>query len=255
MGKYFTVNVKPTIAASLQHIGAFGAGDVLFDWTSFNIPKGAAKLCGATALIRPKGSDRPASNNFAISLIFGKSGSTIGYANDIAFLSKKQTNDIIGSIELAVADLVGPDAGVNESCLSIASSGTHNSGSIVLSPDPTSGTNVGYDQYYVAGIANGAIDFSSINAIAEDTDALHVDSQTITVDGSGMDIGEHFIADDIIHIGTTVGAPAADSLIGTVATIDSATTFTLDDVSPTALVDGDILYNINPIRLVLHFEK
>ena len=70
-----------------------------------------------------------------------------------------------------------------------------------------------------------------------------------------MDVQEHFIDGDIVHIGTTVGPPAADSLIGTIASADSTTQITLDAVSPTALVDGDILYNIHPIKLILHFEK
>ena len=43
MGKYFTVEVKPTIAASKQNLGAFSANDVLFNWTEFDIPKGAAR--------------------------------------------------------------------------------------------------------------------------------------------------------------------------------------------------------------------
>ena len=42
--KYFTVEVKPTIAASKQALAAFTDGDLLFDWTSFQIPRGPAKL-------------------------------------------------------------------------------------------------------------------------------------------------------------------------------------------------------------------
>ena len=70
-----------------------------------------------------------------------------------------------------------------------------------------------------------------------------------------MDVREHFIAGDILHIGTSVGTPAADSLIGTVASADSATQLTLTSTSATDLVDGDILYNLHPITLVLGFEK
>ena len=46
--KYFTVEVKPTIAASKQALAAFADGDLLFDWTSFQIPRGPAKLVNAT---------------------------------------------------------------------------------------------------------------------------------------------------------------------------------------------------------------
>ena len=75
------------------------------------------------------------------------------------------------------------------------------------------------------------------------------------MDGSSMDVRKHFIAGDVVHIGTSTGTPAADSLIGTIASADSATQITLDAVSPTLLVDGDILYNINPIRIILFFEQ
>ena len=37
--RYFSVEVKPTLPASKQHAAAFTAGDVLFDYTEFEIPK------------------------------------------------------------------------------------------------------------------------------------------------------------------------------------------------------------------------
>ena len=270
---YFTKEIKPTIAASKQHAGTIVAGDVLFDWTSFDIPRGGAKLEGVTVLVRPKGDAGPTPNNFPISLIFGKEGtdahkdltstSSIGDPGDVAFLAGKLTNAIIGSIEIATADYIGPDSAISTSCLSVATSSPV--GSLILDSKYNSATrtganskvvpNDGYDRYYVAGIANGTFDFQSINAIAEDTDASHANSQVITMDGTSMDCQEHFIDGDVVHIGTTVGTPAVDSLIGTIASADSTTQITLDAVSPTELVDGDILYNIHPVRLILHFEN
>ena len=260
---YFTKEVKPTIAASRQHAGAIAAGDVLFNWTSFEIPRGGAKLEGVTVLVRPKGDAGPTPNNFPMSLIFGKEGtdahkdltstSSIGGPGEIAFLSGKLTNAIIGSIEIATADYVGPDSAISTSCLSVATSSRV--GSLILDSEYNAATNVGYDKYYIAGISNGSFDFSSINAIAESGSASHASTQVITMDGASMDVREHFIDGDVVHIGTSVGSPAADSLIGTIASADSTTQITLDDVSPTALVDGDILYNIHPIRLILHFEN
>ena len=46
--RYFSVEVKPTLPASKQHAAAFTAGDVLFDYTEFEIPKGTSRLIGAT---------------------------------------------------------------------------------------------------------------------------------------------------------------------------------------------------------------
>ena len=44
MSKYFTVEVKPTIPGEHQSTDShqYTSKDVLFDWTSFQIPKGAA---------------------------------------------------------------------------------------------------------------------------------------------------------------------------------------------------------------------
>ena len=201
MSKYFTVDVKPTIAASLQHAAAFTAGDVLFDWTEFEIPRGGSRLMAVTALVRPKGDAGPTPNNFPMSLIFGKSGSSIGDANSVAFLTTKQTNDVFGSMEIATSDYIGPDSAVSTSCLSVAHSDAHTK-SIVFNPSSTSittGANVGYDKYYIAGIANGALDFRSINALAEAGAAEAASTQVITMDGTSMDVREHFIDGDVVH--------------------------------------------------------
>ena len=69
MGKYFTVEVKPTILPSIQDDGAFVDADVLFDWTAFDIPKGAAKLINVTALIR---GNTATPQTYAMDLFFDK---------------------------------------------------------------------------------------------------------------------------------------------------------------------------------------
>jgi len=249
--RYFTTTVKPTIAASVQHEGAFGSGDLLFDWTSFQIPKGAAKLVNATVLVRPKGDAGPTPNDNAIQLIFSSSN-TISLGTAHEDVDNRPSNDFLGVIEMA-------STSYSHTTINSTSVGTFTNGDtdtpmtpLVLQGDGSSA----YDTLYIAGITNDtAMDFSSINAIAEDTDAEHANSQVITMDGTSMDVREHFVADDVVHIGTSVGSPAANSLIGTIASADSATQITLDAVSPTALVDGDILYNIHPIRIILQFER
>ena len=114
-------------------------------------------------------------------------------------------------------------------------------------------TVMGYSTFYLAGIAQGAFDWQSITAIAESGDAEAATTQAITTDGTSTDNTEQFAIGDVLHIGTTVGEPAADSVIGTVAAV-ATNLVTLEAVSQTALVDGDILYNINPIEIILAFE-
>ena len=251
---YFTVDVKPTIAASKQHAGAFTAGDVLFDWTEVQIPKGTSKVIGAAALVRPKGNATPTANPFGIFMVFSKTNTqTLGTINSAP--DKVPTNDLLGLLEIEDTSSYPPSQ-LKSTTIGMAgrASNTSTQANVLITPSQT-GDNVGYDKFYVAGIASGAFDFTSINAIAEDTAAEAAGSQVITMDGSSMDVRHHFIDGDVVHIGTTVGAPAADSLIGTVASADSATQITLDAVSPTLLVDGDILYNIHPIRIILFFEQ
>ena len=247
---YFTVEVKPLIPASTQHAGAFTAGDLLFDWFGFEIPRGGAKLVGVTALVRPKGDTDPTPNNFGFDLIFGKVGTTLGTANAVAFLNAP-TNDIIGSVNIAAANY-GAAGTVSTSCTSVASVSDL---SVVIAPDDTAlntGANVGYDKFYVAGIANGAIDLTSaINIIAADTAV----DPTITVDGTGVDLEEQFLPGDVIQLGNTVTGAAADVVMGTVASITSATALELTANSANVSKDGSIIYNQNPIKLLLHFEK
>ena len=251
---YFTVEVKPTIAASIQHAAKFSAGLVMWDWLAVQVPKGSSKLVGASLLTRPKGDAGPTANNFPMDLIFSKTN-TVSLGTAGAALNNRPTNDLLGLIEFAAGNF-GASSMPSTNIATTGWGSSVGAPPIVITPDPTTGDNVGYDTIYVAGVSRHADwDFISLNANTEDLAAEHADSKVITMDGTGMDVREHFVAGDVIHIGTSVGSPAADSVIGTVASADSATQITLEAVSQTALVDGDIFYNIHPIRAILYFEK
>jgi len=251
---YFTVEVKPTIAASIQHAAKFSAGLVMWDWLAVQVPKGSSKLVGASLLTRPKGDAGPTANNFPMDLVFSKTN-TVSIGTAGAALNKRPTNDLLGLVEFAAGNF-GASSMPSTSIATTGWGSSVGAPPIVITPDPTTGDNVGYDTIYVAGVSRHADwDFISINAIAEAGAGDAASTQVITMDGTGMDVREHFVDGDVVHIGTSAGTPAADSLIGTIATADSATQITLDAVSPTALVDGDILYNISPIRAILYFEK
>ena len=248
--RYFSVEVKPTIPASKQNSAAFGAGDVLFDWVEFEIPKGTSRLIGATMITRPKGNATPTGNKFGSFLVFSKTN-TVSYGTVNSAPTKTPSNDYLGFLELEDTTSFTLGSGTNIG-MSGRASNTSSQANLLLTGSQT-GTNVGYDKLYMAAQANGLFDFRSVIAIAEDTDADDAASQVITTDGS-VDESQILAVGDVLHIGTTVGTPAADSLIGTVAAV-ADNLVTLEAVSPTDLVDGDILYNINPIRVILHFEK
>ena len=254
--KFFTVTVKPTIAASVQHAGAFSAGDLLFDWTAIDMPKGSARLINATVMVRPKGDAGPTTNDNALGLVFS-STNTVSLGTAHGTVDNRPSNDYLGMIFYHASQYT-PTTFNSTAVGNLGFGGDKEvtGGPIVLTPDPTIGTNAGYDRIYIAGWAgDGNMNFSSINAIAEAGSAEAASTQVITMDGTSMDVREHFVAGDVVHIGTSVGTPAADSLIGTIASADSATQLTLNSTSATDLVDGDTLYNIHPIRIILQFER
>ena len=83
LSKYFSVTVKPTIAANLANAdAALTANDVVFDWTAFKLPGGGNRLVGVT-VIAP--TNAGASQDFPLDLLFatntrGNGGITSGSA-------------------------------------------------------------------------------------------------------------------------------------------------------------------------------
>ena len=114
--------------------------------------------------------------------------------------------------------------------------------------EPDSGTNVGYDKFYVAGIAADALDFRSETLINNGD----LNGPVMTVSGTDprlfMSIG------DTVNVTTTADTSVSkdmgviESMTATSITLESA--FTTGDV-----VHEDIVYNTAPIRLILSFEK
>ena len=246
MGKYFSVTKKMPIAASKQH-AAFGAGDVLVDWTAIEIPKGSACLRSLAMLVRPKGDALPTDNNFGCDIVFSTTNTqSLGTVN--SSVDHVPFPDTIGLIEITTGHY-----GINVFNSTVIAT-TNNNGDtenagipIVLTGNPTSGDNVGYDTIYVGIVASGNFDFTSINAVNET--GFSAGAQTvITMDGSGMDVREHFAPGDILHA-------QDDAVLGTLASADSATQLTLTAANTDAIAEDDIIYNLHPITLVLGFEK
>tara|TARA_R110002096_G_C14379056_1_gene705527 strand:- start:42 stop:806 length:765 start_codon:yes stop_codon:yes gene_type:complete len=251
--KYYTADIVPLLPASKQHVGVFTAGDVLFDWTEVLVPKGTSRIIGAAMQVRPKGNAAVAANNFGAFLVFSKTNTqSLGIVNSSPFTVP--TNDLLGFLELEDATSY-PNSTLKSTTIGLAGRSSKDVGQQAFLINPSENVNAGFDRVYVAAIANGAFFFgASLNAIAEDTAADAAASKVITMDGTGMNVQQHFIPGDILHTGTTVGETPIDTLIGTVESV-AEDELTMTAVSPALLVDGDILYNINPIRISLFFEK
>ena len=237
--KYFTRTVKPTMTASLQHTAAFSDDDVLFSWTSFEIPE-ECRLLGVTALIR--GTDGVRQEQ-PLDLYFSKKAQ----AGDIAALGAINAtangvgwfNDLIGFINIAAGDY-----GDGLDTMAVASSS--GSRQIMTSQRITSLT-PGTATVYVGGIAQGALDFRSGLQVNEASFTGGTQT-TITVDQVDATIA--FSPGDLIHAHD-------DAVLGTIESITSANEIVLTKSSLSSqgnIANNDYLYNVNPITLILSLE-
>ena len=231
--------ISPVVAADKLN-SAFALGDIVFDWTGFEIPRGVAKLLGATIIIRPKNDAGQTVAANGLSLLFAKgpfpdaTPTSLGTVN--AEITNFSSTDIIGTMPYNSADAFGTRA-LYQSAVSPCE--------LILEPNPNSGSNVGVDKFYVAGVAGGAIDLTSGLTVNETN--FGAGTQTV-ITVADVDATLGFAAGDVIHA-------ADNAVLGTIASVDSATQITLTAANVGAIEDDDVLYNINPIRIILHFEK
>jgi len=273
----FNSLVVPLVKASAQH-AAFAEGDVVFDWASFDIPRGTARVLGATVTYRKNSVINQVG---CLDLIFAKDAGTnttptsLGTPNALISATNfaDTAKNTIGFISGKMSDFAG------EGVLTTASTvqTMHNSPSpIVLDPatNTASGVNVGYDRYYVAGLASGALDMTGLVAIGP--------SAGVDISGSngtfgvidGTDPTLVFAAGDLLHA-------EDDIIVGEIASQDTnnivfkfsgetsanhsgAYTVPADiaawriqngAAAAGDLLENDILYNVYPIRITLHLEK
>jgi len=258
IGKYFTVEVKPTIDVAALAAGNIADAEVLFDWAAFDIPKGSARLTGIIARYTGKnGVDYTPTD---IEIFFAKSINsvapgtlgddgaavdTFGWFPNIigkTFLDASNgSNDgdlIMGNIISAGGPGGGAAGNVNPNNQVMANG-------MVLTGEPDSGTNVGYDKLYIAGIAKGTHNWGA--STMECGSGLATTSPTLAVTDlspllSGIGPGDILRDED-------------DNLLGTVKTVDSGTQMTMEDNLGNASAAGKLVYNTTPVTFIFSFEK
>ena len=263
MSKYFTVTVIPDLIQGdvSDIIGnqtpsatdkAFGNTDILFDWASFDVPKGACKLESVACYVM--GEDGGNQNDSDISLIFAKSDAngdaptSLGAPNAVQTAGFDMPAHFLGGVKLegstdGQGTLVGPAFG---QVYTAANSGVNGptQTSIILQGEPDSGTNVGFDKLYIAGFAGEAgIDFST--GVKPDAQAT-TSTDTISVDGTD--------ARKCFQVGDTVYTNTDDTPLGTVKSV-TATSIVLNANLAAQVEDNEEIVNANPIRLILGFSK
>ena len=241
---YFNVTVKPDMLGSVG-VTTFGSGDVMFDWTSFEVPRGACKLIGVTTLVKGKNGAR---QEFASDIYFAKSDAdktaptTLGTVNEGAAASIVYFNNIIGAMNIPVTDFRD---GLDYAAVSYTGSSPATTGGMILEGFPNSGNTVGTDTLYLAVLALGAFDFNTGSLLNQNgNQAATSGTTTLTTDGTHatkvFSKGDIILAQDDAAIGTVVST--------------SATSVVVDEVRA-ALADDDELMNKNPITYILHFQK
>ena len=279
MGYFNSSVITPLVKASVQH-AEFAEGDIVFDWTSFDIPRGAARLLGATITYRH---NKVASQAGTLDLVFAKDG-----GNNTALTSLGTGNALLGATNYANTDIIGflpgkltdmPGEGVLATAAAYQTSTAIDS-PIVLEPLATntaSGVNVGYDRYYVAGLSSGALDLRSLVAFDDDIDVSGEDGTLSDLDGTAPNVV--FAAGDILHAedDIIIGEVASVTANNIVLKFDGSTStnhavvagnqsYTVPaDIAAWRVQNGagaagdlannELVYNIYPLRIFLHFEK
>ena len=235
--------IVPTLKASSQH-ATFDNGDIVFDWVSFDIPRGPARLLGATISMRSndlKNSVAPLDLIFAKDAGTNTAPATLGTENAILGLANFSRTDIIGFLPGALADMTGE--GVTATAVTYQTTATPAPG-LILESSPNSGGTTGTDRFYVGGLAGGQLDLTS-NTTVDGTPATNQNNlDTTASDDSPTTV---FAVGDVIH-------DEDDRLMGTVASLATNDIVMAANLA-NAGVNAKKLYNINPIRIILHFEK
>jgi len=266
MAGYYNVTIKPTITASLQTV-AFQADDVLFDWTKFYVPSNVGRLIGCNVNVRGTDGSR---QEFALDVYFAKSDDfSLGTINSAVAI--KPNNDMLGAMPVPVTAYMD---GLNT--MEVANVTT--SARLTLQPVPepiVSGTSpTGNYVLYMAGVAQGAFDFTTAALTDNTVDVSGLSVPTITtLDGTACN--EVFGPGDIIHV-------QDDVVLGEVVSLDANNiTFRADGVNQIHaggvtlyetpddfaawqiqngagaagdLANNDELHNIHPITLTLSFS-
>ena len=233
ISKYFTVNIKPTIIASKQ-TGVFTTGDVVFDWTSFTVPKGAKRIIGITVLMRgPDGvAQKPGLELYFASTDDNSLGTVNATADGVGFF-----NDLLGMVEVGASEY-----GSYIDTMSVADTASRRN---VLLPKTPEANKSGYDTFYIGCLAVTSNLPSWVSTVI--VDGVQATSQArLTCKTSSA--AKSFAVGDIIH-------DEDDRLMGTVKSVDSATQMTMEDNLANASVDDKDLYNISPMAILLHFES
>ena len=266
MRNFFNVDLIPDIingaVANVQNANKsdldIGAGEIIFDWTAIDVPKGANLLVSVAGIVNAEDGAYGSGSLTDYELVFAKSvngeaPTSLGAVNAAQTGGFDLRDHYIGGLRIefnvSTGTLTHSAFHVAYTQRSTSTNGENVTGSglpMVLDLEAISGTNVGYDKLYVAGFQTSVRHFGTgvvVNGeITSDTE------DTIAVDGVD--------AVKIFSVGDTVYLHDVNTALGTVKSV-STNTIVLNAAiaGGTDLADDDELLNANPIRFKLGFES
>ena len=249
---YISRLIKPTpaVATMIQSNKTdlpFAAGDVVCDWTSFQVPVGTVKLESLTLLVTGQdGTPQTARDMvvyFAKGNADGTAPSSLGTGNTTVS-GKGFYNNILGH---TVLDLLNYDNRLDFASILTASTtnsdSSMNHSNLVLEAERT----VNGDHTLYVAIVGGASydgDFST-GVLLNDGDNVAAGDTALVTDGTD--------ADKVFNPGDVILKHDSDTVVGTVKSV-SANLITLESGSGVAITDDDELVHASPIKIRLGLQ-
>ena len=266
MGK-FLVTVIPDFSAGAATGSAYSDNDILFSWTKFDLPKGAAELKTIQATIA--GTNGAAGNTHDMSLYFAKAIDGVAppnfgtiHAAMTAKLSNTFRRNLIGYKLLDLSAIDDTDHLIAYNALGSVSTvaAVESKPNLILQGDDTpfaadgtyTATPTGYQSIWVAAIAHGAFDFGTDIQLNQsgNQDAV-TPPTTITIEQGSAGAG---VANSSFSVGDIlIGATGGPTMEVTDMVAGTATSLTVKNVSE-QIDNNEELVLKYPLRLHLGFE-
>jgi len=259
--KYYNVKVKPDIVngdispvidANTDH-NAFAAGDLVFDWTAFYIPKGTSKLENIALYMNGADGGAPVAGD--IHLVFardvdGVAPLTAGVINAAGMTTCfNLATNFLGAVVMegstaGVGKVKGPAHGAIYTMTRQSTNGAMLA-NLMLEGEGDS-NKPGYSKVYVCGVADG--NFLYNTAVLSDGGETSNTETSLTVKGTS--------ALKTFQIGDEVYIHDVNTAIGTVKSV-TATNITLNAAiaGGTDIADEDEFINANPIKISLGLSQ
>ena len=235
----FSTLVKPTITGLYLDDGAFGNGNVVFDWAKIELPKGASRVLGANLMVA---GTNGVSQAVGINLLFSnKNNISVGVPH-AAPTGSPDSNHILGALAIANNDAVptiGTYAITNQDGTT-----TGLAGQLVLTPHEDQ-IDVGHTYCYVSGFSTvGTMNFSTNVTLSASSSTS---SKTLSVSGG---------ANLMFFPGDEVTAAGKDSVLGVVDSVAAdGRTIQLKENAAEAIPSSSEIFNANPVKIRLHCER